>query len=160
MPRLVLHYENALRHLPLRISAWIGNSIWRLEPWPSADGTHPRWDQSVVSSRNVSSPAFRWAAAATINVSNWHKAEEFDGATIATAIQGYNRYAKRVPSMPALDPKAQVNGPCRWASLFQLFPYESIDAHLSVARKWGRLCRIDEPISFFLDVPDHRCSSP
>ena len=91
---------------------------------------------------------------------SWHKAEEFDGATIATAIQGYNRHAKRVPGMPALDPKAQVNGPCRWASLFQLFPYESIDAHLSVARKWGRLCRIDEPISFFLDVPDHRCSSP
>src|SRR6516162_6547611 len=91
---------------------------------------------------------------------HWHKAEEFDGATIATAIQGYNRHAKRVPGMPALHPKAQVNGPCRWASLFQLFPYESIDAHLSVARKWGRLCRIDEPISVFLDVPDHRCSSP
>src|SRR6516165_1215124 len=98
--------------------------------------------------------------AAVAQVSNWHKAEEFDGATIATAIQGYNRHAKRVPGMPALDPKAQVNGPCRWASLFHLFPYKSIDAHLSVARKWGRLCRIDEPISFFLDVPDHRCSSP
>ena len=34
---------------------------------------------------------------------SWHKAEEFDGATIATAIQGYNRHAKRVPGMPALD---------------------------------------------------------
>src|SRR6516225_12051453 len=57
-------------------------------------------------------------------------------------------------------PIAEVSGLCCWATLFHLFPYERIDAHLSVARKWGRLCYIDEPISLFLDLPDHRCSSP
>ena len=32
----------------------------------------------------------------------WHRTESLGGATIATAIQGYNRHAERMPVMPAL----------------------------------------------------------
>jgi len=40
---------------------------------------------------------------------SWHRAEGLGGATIATAIQGYNRHAERVPVMPALDPQQTMD---------------------------------------------------
>jgi hypothetical protein len=61
---------------------------------------------------------------------------------------------------PRPRPGAEVSDLCGWATLFHLFVYERIDAHLSVAGKWGRLCRIDKPVSLFFYVSDHRCSSP
>jgi hypothetical protein len=65
----------------------------------------------------------------------------------------------RIFASPA-RPATNLPAPCCWATLFHLFKYECIDAHLSVAGKGGRLCRIDEPVSLFFDVSDHRCSSP
>jgi len=54
-----------------------------------------------------SSFAFVWWVC---DVSIWHGAEGLGGATIATAIQGYNRRAERVPGMPALDPHVWTGG--------------------------------------------------
>ena len=46
---------------------------------------------------------------------------------------------------PALTQR-EVNGLRRWATVFHLFPYERIDAHLSVAQKMGQATTAGQPL--------------
>ena len=78
----------------------------------------------------------------------------------ARPLSGVDRTYAEGAATNANDPLAVVSGLSCWATLFHLFPYERIDAHLAVAGKWGRLCYIDEPVSLFFDVSDYRRSSP
>ena len=70
-----------------------------------------------------SSFAFVWWVC---DVSIWHGAEGLGGATIATAIQGYNRHAERVPGMPALDPTSDIDIPNSLRRTTQLAPHDVI----------------------------------